>query len=472
MITGKILKLRGWPEGRIIGLAKAAAAGLAKTETDQEAILLSLDLVRMMPAEYLNDPLLGDLARECLRRAQPKLETEDLRAQPLSYQAWGVNQIDAGALAQMENALRLPIAVAGALMPDAHVGYGLPIGGVLATDNAVIPFAVGVDIACRMRLSIYEAPPEILGQHKEQFSRALMDQTRFGSGAAWEKANCPSHQVLDDPAWSETPLLRSLQSKAQEQLGTSGTGNHFVEWGILRLHANAPDLNLKAGEYLALLSHSGSRGVGFKIANTYTEIARRLHPLLDQLLRHLSWLPLDAEAGQEYWVSMELAGRFASANHYVIHHRVAGAVLLKEIAHIENHHNFAWSEALPDAPNAIVHRKGATPAGPGVLGVIPGSMGDAGYLVRGKGAVKALNSAAHGAGRKMSRRGALQSISKKERDTYLRERGITLLGGGLDESPQAYKNIEEVMIAQDDLIEIVGKFTPRIVRMANESGDI
>ena len=145
---------------------------------------------------------------------------------------------------------------------------------------------------------------------------------------------------------------------------------------------------------------------------------------------------------------------------------------LKEIAHVENHHNFAWSESLPDAPKAIVHRKGATPAGPGVLGIIPGSMGDAGYLVRGKGAAGSLNSAAHGAGRKMSRRGALQSIAKKDRDAYLRERGITLLGGGLDESPQAYKNIEEVIAAQDDLVDILGKFTPRIVRMANESGDV
>jgi tRNA-splicing ligase RtcB (3'-phosphate/5'-hydroxy nucleic acid ligase) len=473
MITGKILRLRGWPEGNITSLAKAAAAILAKTEDDQEAILFSLDLVRMMPGEYLNDPVLGDLARECQRRAQPKPGVEDARDHPLPYQTWGAEQIDPGAKEQMENALRLPVAIAGALMPDAHVGYGLPIGGVLATDHAVIPYAVGVDIACRMRLSIYEAPPDLLGrQHKDEFAKALMDQTRFGSGAAWEKGNRPKHQVLDDPAWSETPLLKSLQSKAQEQLGTSGTGNHFVEWGILRLPIDDPALGLKAGEYLALLSHSGSRGVGFKIANTYSDLARRLHPQLDQSLRHLSWLPLDAEAGQEYWLSMELAGRFASANHYVIHHRVAAAVGLKEIAYVENHHNFAWNESLPDGIKAIVHRKGATPAGPGVLGVIPGSMGDAGYLVRGKGMANALNSAAHGAGRKMSRRGALQSISKKDRDTYLRERGITLLGGGLDESPQAYKNIEEIIAAQDDLVEIVGKFTPRIVRMANESGDV
>jgi tRNA-splicing ligase RtcB len=150
---------------------------------------------------------------------------------------------------------------------------------------------------------------------------------------------------------------------------------------------------------------------------------------------------------------------------------VARAAGLKEIAHVENFHNFAWRETLPDGTNAIVHRKGATPAAPGVLGVIPGSMGDAGYVVRGKGLPDALSSAAHGAGRRLSRRAALASISKTARDAYLRERGITLLGGGLDEAPQAYKDIEAIIAAQDDLVEVIGRFTPRIVRMAEEAGE-
>jgi tRNA-splicing ligase RtcB len=168
---------------------------------------------------------------------------------------------------------------------------------------------------------------------------------------------------------------------------------------------------------------------------------------------------------------MELAGRFASANHYVIHHRVARAVGLKEAAVVENHHNFAWIERLSDGRNAIVHRKGATPAGAGVLGVIPGSMGDAGYVVRGRGVSESLESASHGAGRLMSRKAALNSISRSARDQYLKERGVTLLGGGLDESPQAYKPIEGIISAQSDLVEVLGKFTPRIVRMADEAGD-
>ena len=145
---------------------------------------------------------------------------------------------------------------------------------------------------------------------------------------------------------------------------------------------------------------------------------------------------------------------------------------LEEIASVENHHNFAWRETLEDGREVIVHRKGATPAGLGVMGIIPGSMGDAGYVVRGKGVASSINSASHGAGRKMSRRSANDSITKTMRDRYLQERGVTLLGGGLDESPQAYKDIESVIAAQSDLVEIVGQFSPKIVRMADEKGDV
>jgi tRNA-splicing ligase RtcB (3'-phosphate/5'-hydroxy nucleic acid ligase) len=172
---------------------------------------------------------------------------------------------------------------------------------------------------------------------------------------------------------------------------------------------------------------------------------------------------------------MELAGRFAQANHQVIHQRVAKAAGLKPLAVVENHHNFAWKETIP-APlgfgaktrEVITHRKGATPAGAGVLGVIPGSMAAPGYVVRGRGVVEALNSAAHGAGRAMSRKQALHSITKTERDRLLKERGVTLLGGGIDESPQAYKPIDQIINAQLDLVDIVATFTPIMVRMSDD----
>lgn len=470
-ITGKILKLNNWPDGKIIGLAKELGNKLIENGMQRDAVLAQLEAVRQSPGDFLADSLCADLARECIRITQKSEPAPaDLRSAPLPFPIWGVENIEKGAIQQMENAMRLPVTVSGALMPDAHVGYGLPIGGVLATDNVVIPYAVGVDIACRMRLSIYEVSPHLIGQKKGAFEDALWNETAFGMGVKWTGVKRAQHAVLDDSAWDATRQLRTLKDIAYGQLGTSGTGNHFVEWGAFRL--DEPMFGLKPGEYLALLSHSGSRGVGAKIADRFSKLAMEKHPDLDKSARHLAWLSLDSEDGQEYWLSMELAGRFASANHYIIHHRVAAAIGLKELAVVENHHNFAWVEKLADGKTVIVHRKGATPAGKGVLGVIPGSMGDAGYVVRGRGMSESLASASHGAGRLMSRTAALNSISRSARDEYLKERNVTLLGGGLDESPQAYKPIETIIAAQHDLVDIIGKFTPRIVRMADEPGDI
>jgi tRNA-splicing ligase RtcB (3'-phosphate/5'-hydroxy nucleic acid ligase) len=470
IITGKILKLNNWPDGKIIGIAKRIGAQLSEQGLDRDTILARLESVRQNPGPFLGDELMADLSRECIRTTQKDLPSDDApRELPLEYPVWGRENIDAGSIAQMDNAMRLPVSVAGALMPDAHIGYGLPIGGVLATKNAVIPYAVGVDIACRMRLSLYEVSPHLLGQKKGMFEDALTRQTAFGMGAQWKGADRAEHEVLDNSAWNATPLLRTLKDNAVRQLGTSGTGNHFVEWGSFRLYE--PLFGLQPGEYLALLSHSGSRSVGYKIADRYSKLAIEKHPDIDKNIRQLAWLSLDSEAGQEYWLSMELAGKFASANHYIIHHRVAKAVGLKEALVVENHHNFAWEEKLPDGQSVIVHRKGATPAGAGVLGVIPGSMGDAGYVVRGRGVSNSLQSASHGAGRLMSRKAALNSISKSARDEYLRERGVTLLGGGMDEAPQAYKPIDAIIAAQSELVDVIGKFMPRIVRMADEAGE-
>ena len=471
IITGKILKLNNWPDGRIIGIAKEAGNKMIESGMDREAALAKLEAVRQDPGSFLTDTSLAELAREIIRITQ-KDETpqSELRESPLPFPIWGAEHIERGAIQQMENAMRLPVTVTGALMPDAHVGYGLPIGGVLATDNVVIPYAVGVDIACRMRLSIYEVSPILIGQKRGMFEDALWNETAFGMGSKWTGSKKAQHAVLDEEAWSATPQLKRLKDTAMNQLGTSGTGNHFVEWGSF--HLDEPMFGLNPGEYLALLSHSGSRGVGARIADRFSKLAMEKHPDLDKSVRYLAWLSLDSEDGQEYWLSMELAGRFASANHFVIHHRVAAAVGLKEAAVVENHHNFAWVEKLPDGRTVIVHRKGATPAGKGVMGVIPGSMGDAGYMVRGRGVSESLESASHGAGRLMSRTAALNSISRSSRDEYLKKNNVTLLGGGMDESPQAYKPIEAVIAAQHDLVDVIGKFTPRIVRMADEPGDI
>jgi tRNA-splicing ligase RtcB len=366
----------------------------------------------------------------------------------------------------MKNACALPVSVAGALMPDAHVGYGLPIGGVLATRNAVIPYAVGVDIACRMKMSVLDLPVAALAGEQARLTKALERETRFGMGASFQKRR--QHDVMDAD-WRASLVTSRLKDRAWAQLGTSGSGNHFVEFGTLTILADDA-LALPRGEYFALLSHSGSRGTGAQIAQHYSRLARERHPELPKELSHLAWLDLSTEPGQEYWTAMELMGRYASANHELIHTSVARALGVEVRLDIENHHNFAWRERhrLPDGSDAelIVHRKGATPAGAGVLGVIPGSMGTPGYVVRGKGAAASLHSAAHGAGRRMSRTKAKQLFTWDVAMPFLRARGVTVLSAGLDEVPMAYKDIDEVMTAQSDLVEPLARFDPRLVKMA------
>lgn len=266
-----------------------------------------------------------------------------------------------------------------------------------------------------------------------------------------------------DEDWSFSPVVKGLKDKAWSQLSTSGSGNHFVEFGVLTLPK--PDLGLEAGEHLALLSHSGSRGTGAQIADYYSKLAMKKHPELPRELRHLAWLDLDTDEGQAYWRAMQLMGRYAAANHELIHRRVARHLGVDVKLDIENHHNFAWKERH-NGEEVIVHRKGATPAGEGVVGIIPGSMATPGYVVRGKGNPASLNSASHGAGRRMSRKQAIKQFTWEEAKRFLRQRRVKLLSAGLDEVPMAYKDIEEVMAAQDDLVERVAKFQPRLVKMA------
>ena len=188
------------------------------------------------------------------------------------------------------------------------------------------------------------------------------------------------------------------------------------------------------------------------------------HEELPKELKHLAWLSLDDEDGQEYWAAMNLMGHYAAANHALIHRAIGRKLGAQCLLDIENHHNFAWKETH-GGRETIVHRKGATPAGPGVLGIIPGSMASPGYVVRGKGQPESLNSASHGAGRVMSRTKALQSFTWSATKKLLAERGVELLSAGLDEVPGVYKNIDIVMAAQTDLVEVLGRFDPRIVKM-------
>lgn len=451
-------------QGKAIGLALEAARERAAQGRASHDILTELAHVQHHPERFTGDPAYAALAREVM--GQQAKVPDTLRERPVSYRQWGADLIEEGARAQMDTAMRLPVSVAGALMPDAHFGYGLPIGGVLAADNAVIPYGVGVDIGCAMRLSVL--PVGELSRDEEV--RLLRRLTRFGAGGSWERKVRPDHAVLDEDTWDDLPLLRQLRDKAAEQIGTSGSGNHFVEFGTLMLEQ--ADLGLEPGEYVALLSHSGSRGFGAQVAAHYTKVAQNLHPGLDPEARKLAWLDLDRDEGQAYWTAMELAGRYALANHEVIHERVAQALKVKPLVTVSNSHNLAWRQVLPDGREVIVHRKGATPAGQGQLGIIPGSMADPGFVVRGLGNPDALKSASHGAGRQMGRKQAERQLDRQAVSRYLEERGVTLLGGGIDEAPMAYKRIEEVLARQQDLVEAVARFTPRVVRMDTGKEDI
>ena len=458
MNTKDLIRL-GVPVGKPIHVAHEFIQNFIAQGSDGAQLEAEIFNIIAHPSAFFADKLRAPLARAIYRPAFTG------GAEPAPWRQWGEG-LEADAVKQMANACALPVAVAGALMPDAHVGYGLPIGGVLATDNAVIPYAVGVDIACRMKLSVYDRKANTLAGQRGRLANIIESETRFGVGCEFKQRR--EHGVMDED-WSVSPVTQRLRDKAWAQLGTSGSGNHFVEFGEFTVDAEqARALGLEPGEYLALLSHSGSRGAGAQVCEFYSKRAMARHEQLPKELKHLAWLSLADADGQEYWAAMSLMGRYAAANHALIHHHIARKLGANVILDIENHHNFAWKETHEvggEERKVIVHRKGATPAGTGVLGIIPGSMASPGYVVRGKGSPESLHSASHGAGRVMSRTKAVQSFTWSATRKLLAERGVELLSAGLDEVPGVYKNIHAVMAAQTDLVEVLGQFDPKLVKM-------
>ncbi len=462
-LTGKELRAIGYPEGPVISIAMNVMQKNYKHHTKEEVMEL-LKAVLASPADYLDDAVLSLIAKQFMPAEKDEAEVS-LNQTGIQFSVYGQEHIEQGALHQMYTAAKLPIAVAGALMPDAHHGYGLPIGGVLATENAVIPYGVGVDIGCRMCLSIYDIDPKELMQREAFYARELGEATLFGSGAQFQQSE--DHEVMEHELFQQLPLLKNLHGRAWKQLGTSGSGNHFVEFGVVDLAEKDEVLGVEPGTYVGLLSHSGSRALGANIANHYTKLAISKRRLPNDA-KNLAWLTLDEEEGMEYWLAMNLAGEYASACHHVIHNKIAKQLGRKPIRMVENHHNFAWKETW-NGRDVIVHRKGATPAGKNVLGIIPGSMTATGYIVKGRGEEASVYSASHGAGRLMSRSKALQSITHNALKEELKKHGVKLLGGGLDEAPFAYKDINLVMQSQQSLVDIVGSFTPKIVKMDGAS---
>src|SRR6187549_733053 len=259
MLSGKELVKLGYPEGRAIGIAiNTVLKHFRRSEKDE--IYAMLRAVLASPKEFINHSIWNAVAFELVPQER-KSHVHELRKNRLDYRIFGASEIEEGARNQMEIAMKLPITLAGALMPDAHQGYGLPIGGVLATQNAVIHYGVGVDIGCRMCLTVYPLNEKFLDRHRSNLKQMLLDNTCFGRESF---RNPKEHEVLDRKLFNEITILKPLKGRAAMQIGTSGSGYHFVEFGLLELNEQN-EWKLEAGRYVALLSHSGSRGLGAEI---------------------------------------------------------------------------------------------------------------------------------------------------------------------------------------------------------------
>ena len=384
----------------------------------------------------------------------------------LVIKSWCNNPED-GAIAQAKNLAKLPFAFRQiCLMPDTHQGYGMPIGGVLATKGVVIPNAVGVDIGCGMcavKTSLTEISKE---QLKVVFGGSKEYKGGIRSSIPVGFAKHSKKQVEDlMPNVENLPIdsivLREW-SNALHSLGTLGGGNHFLE------------IQKGSDGYIWIMIHSGSRNLGKQVADHYNKKAVELNEKWFSSVPkkwELAFLPIDAPTGREYLAEMQFCVEFALANRILMMTRAMetfnnvfqssitfGSVI--NIAHNYARHEHHFGE------NVIIHRKGATSAKNGELGIIPGSQGSSSYIVRGKGEVDSFMSCSHGAGRKMGRKEAERTLDLAGEIKRLDDKDIIHAIRGvkdLDEATGAYKDIEVVMEEQKDLVEVLVKLEPLAV---------
>lgn len=447
MNTNEILTRHGYKSHPdFANIAKLAARIAAHTG------ITEADLLRHVNAQF------GKVVR--------KLEPRD---KPLPFHVYGEvgTDIDYGAVDQMRTAMALPVAVAGAMMPDAHLGYALPIGGVIALDDAISPSFVGYDIACRMSLTILDVSVDEFMRDRISYADALLHSTAFGKGSNTHGKH--DHDVMYDSRWEYFDACKRLKALAQSQLGSSGGGNHFADivTGVVVDHASWMPLDVGT-EFVALMTHSGSRGTGHKLATHYCKLAAaETRATTRGIHRDYAWLSMSHDAGREYFAVMNLMGEYARANHEIIHHEFMKRTEILPIAHFENHHNFAWR--LENG--TYIHRKGATPAGLGIPAIIPGTSGSTSYLCMGLGNVDSLESASHGAGRPFSRTEAKRRHDQKFVDGWYKSRDVMTFGLAHDETVMAYKDIEQVMNAQHELVEIVASMEPKVVVMGGGKAD-
>lgn len=386
--------------------------------------------------------------------------------------SWATD-LEEQALAQAKNLADLPfVCMHIALMPDCHMGYGMPIGGVMATKDVVVPNAVGVDIGCGMiatRTSLtnicQENIKKIMGGSKE-YQGGIRTKIPVGFNRHSKKQDINLMPFVDNLVYNFNThgydsIVQENYESALKQLGTLGGGNHFIE--------------LQKGDdgYIWIMVHSGSRNLGYKVANHYNDLAIALNEKWFSSVPkkwELAFLPLDSDEGQNYLNEMNYCVDFAQASRDLMMSNVCKSIddIISGVTYgdpINIAHNYAVMENH-FSHNVMIHRKGATRAYEGELGIIPGSQGTSSYIVRGKGHIKSFKSCSHGAGRKMGRKQAQKQLNLEQEKKMLNDQGIIHSirnKKDLDEASGAYKDIDEVMENQKDLVEIVVKLSPLAV---------
>jgi tRNA-splicing ligase RtcB len=384
---------------------------------------------------------------------------------------------DENTLAQLEDVASR--AEKAALMADGHLGYVMPIGGVAAYDRQVSVVGVGFDIACGNAAILTDLTVDDIVGHTDTLADSIFASLSFGVGLTNRDENAPQdHELFQDPAWDAIPegghaYRRKLREKARQQLGTIGAGNHYV------------DVFADEQNRIWVGVHFGSRGFGHTVASNFLALSAG-QPWGTKGKEREILLHLDDPIGHDYWHLMELAGRYAYAGREWVCRKVVSLLGGREVDLVHNHHNFAWLENH-DGRDYVVIRKGATPAHPGQRGFVGGSMGDNAVILKGANAEEgssdawlqkeAMFSTVHGAGRVMSRtkakgrwkKGKLVKpgcVTHQEMHGWVKERGVVLRGGDLDESPQAYRRLPEVLKAQGGTVEVLHTLRPMIVCMA------
>lgn len=413
-----------------------------------------LKALRSQPESYREHPLLADLAQILMQQRPSYVE-------PVDLPDWFDRSPWRGGIPE---ARRLPISVHGAVLPGRQAGLGLPVGAALATRGAVIPRAVGRDLGCRVHLSVF--PQASLKMLRESglstLRRAVRPWIQFG--LEHHLPHLSEDAIFDDTAWSTSRVLLRARDRARQRFGSSGTGNHFVDFGTVRLTERvAPELP-ESGTFVGLLTHHGSRGLGADVTAYFHNAARRQRTDLPRELRDWAWLDLETEEGQEYWLAMELCQRYTEASHRWLHKTLAAALDLGPSWEHTSPHNFASLEDWR-GETVVVHRKGTIRLGPDEFGVVCGTQTDPTHLVRGAECDDALFSASHGLAREMSRGTARSAYRRRATDEVFREAQVQVVSHQADEWPGVYQDQAAALAAHAGLISPVGTFHPSLVWM-------